>query len=149
LRIGGAVDARNVQRSDEIFLLAPPSGAAATTIAPGCNAAPRLTAREPWVGGLAMQVDLEGVPPAIPAMILLADRRQTTTIGNGCAFELGGAVVSRLVLPRPQGLARIEFDVPNAPTLRGLVVFAQGAMLDAASASGFALSNAMRLVVGD
>jgi hypothetical protein len=124
-----------------------PAGVAEFGSACGTPAA-RLAARaRPRVGAGAFGLETSaGGAPA--ALFGLADAQASVPLGNGCTLLLGGAVALTFV-PAPGGEAEVSIPIPGAVALRGLVLFAQAAVLDNAAAGGFRLTQGLRLEVGD
>jgi hypothetical protein len=100
---------------------------------------------EPLLGG-QVRFDLR-VPPPI-AFLLLADAAGNTMFGPCTVVPALGQAT--LLVPTPNGAAAIAVSVPDAGSLLGFGVYAQGVALDASSPSGIglAVTNDVQFVIG-
>ncbi len=118
----------------------------------GCPAAgaPRLRAsNQPQLGrAFALTVGTDGLL-ASPILIALDSRSGLVPLGHGCAVYLSGFSIVLLVAANASGAAWIDLPLPAVGAARGLHVHAQAVSLSGANPLGLALSNGLRLRLGD
>jgi len=101
------------------------------------------------VGG-AFGVGLANARIVTPAMLFLAFAQATAPLGAGCTAYVGSPVTTFLLFTDVTGFSLFGIAVPGNATLVGLDVFCQWVVFDPAGAlSGLALSDALRVQIGD
>jgi hypothetical protein len=83
-----------------------------------------------------------------PTVVGFAGGETNRPLGNGCTLLVQDPFVLRLTVANADGFGSTVVDLPRAPALRGARFAAQAAFL-APAPPGFALSNGLRLLVGD
>ncbi len=125
--------------------------AAAVTHGAGCGSAgrvPQLQGNAPLLGGPVL-LDLLTAMPGAPCLIGVAASSRSVMLPGGCTLLIDSPLASVLVSSSVFGTATARFLVPEAPGLRGLTLFAQGAVLDPGTPLGVGLSGGLRLVLGE
>jgi hypothetical protein len=128
--------------------LLPASTSAFGAGCPGAAGTPVLASTAPVLGDPAFAMDLVGGAPLAPCAIALATATRPLPLG-GCTVHVDGTIASRLFVTSTGGFASLKFAVPPQPTFRGMQLFGQAVVLDAASPIGLALTNGLRVVLGD
>jgi hypothetical protein len=135
----------------ETLVLGTPAGS--RVVGSGCAGAagvPKLQSGTPYLGNPAFSIHLVDARPAAPATIALSFFAQTTPLGGGCSLHLGGTLFTWPVTTSASGAAQIKLAIPPSADLRGLPLFAQAIVVDAAGPIlGLALSGARGHTVGD
>lgn len=124
----------------------------ATSYGAGCGGAtgaPVLgTFGDPRIGHAGFALELHGAPPDGANLVILSLRQDDVPIGDACRLLVGSALWFYGGTTSPLGFASHALPIPDDPGLRGARVFAQAAVLDAASALGFALTAGLQIDVG-
>ena len=116
----------------------------------GTTTATSLTAfGRPRPGNRALHVDLRAEATQRPAMLGLALQSTNLTLGNGCTMHLQNPFATAIWFTDANGLWHHPLALPDDMALRGVQLVAQGAVLDPASAGGFALTQGLSLTIGD
>lgn len=139
------------QLGDQHWVLGPLQRAAVQATGSGCGsgAGPVLTAAQPHLGSPACPVDLLRAPALAPTMLALSLQTQTVGLGGGCSLYLGGVAATLATTTNAHGCATAALTVPDHAAWRGLDFYAQAAVLDPGAPFGVALSQGLRLSVGD
>jgi hypothetical protein len=139
--------------TNDVWFFGDTTQAQSTPVGSGCAGSagvPVLAGSPPSLGESGVALELIDAAPAAPAAIGLSFASASVPLGGGCTLLLGPSAGARFLLTNATGNARQPLPVPEAPALRGLTVFAQGAVLDAAGAfAGLAFTAGLQLVVGD
>jgi hypothetical protein len=113
------------------------------------------TAGTPWItsgssnlGNPSFALDVGGAPAHAPCLVGLSFTAGSVAIGS-CNLLLGPLVTVLTATGSASGFATMPAPIPASPVLRGLVVHAQALVLDAAAPSGFAMTQGLRVTVGD
>jgi hypothetical protein len=115
----------------------------------GTAGVPQLVANDPFLGNGACAVDLLRARANAPALIGLALASNALPLGGGCTLYLRDAV-PMFVVTNGDGFAGLRLPLPFDQGLRGLQVYAQGAVLDPQGAlGGVAVSAGLVLRLGD
>ena len=116
----------------------------------GSTTATSLTAFGlPRPGNRALHVDLRAEATQRPAMLGLALQSTNLALGNGCTMHLQNPFATAIWFTDANGLWHHPLALPDDMALRGVQFVAQGAVLDPASAGGFALTQGLSLTIGD
>jgi hypothetical protein len=137
-----------------VSYLAPPS-ASVTNLGFGCNGIQLAATGLPQVGNGAFALTISGAAPGSAAYVFVASGLASTPLqlGGGCVLALdyasalsnfNGGLYLGPVTTGSSGQVAFPAPVPPFGYLHGLAVHVQGITI----ASGFAGSNALRLVVG-
>lgn len=103
----------------------------------------------PGFGNANLHLDLRADARLRPALLGFGLAAGSTPIGNGCEFLLQNPIATRVWFTDAFGFWHQSLPLPNVPALRGLDLYVQGAVLDPASAGGLAMTQGLRLTVGD
>jgi hypothetical protein len=124
-----------------------------TSLGPGCggpSGPPTLTASAGNPGAPAFTLDLVDAPPSAPSLFALGLSSAAVPLGGGCTLYLPAPTVVGFALTNASGFADVRTAIPNDPSVRGLVVFAQAAVFDPQGPfAGASFSGGLRLVIGD
>jgi hypothetical protein len=105
--------------------------------------------RAPRLGEASFHLDLRVDATLRPAFIGLALNRANVPLGQGCEFLLQDAVTTSLWFTDAAGFLRQRLPIPSLNALRGVILHAQGAVLDPASPLGLAMTQGLSLQCGD
>jgi hypothetical protein len=134
-------------------LVRSPLHASATDVGTGCGAGSvdtTLTAfRTPRFGDADFHVDLRSAAGLRPALLGFGLGLGTVPLGHGCTYYLQNSVATQVGFTDALGFWPAPLPLPMVPSLRGLVLHAQGAVVDPAAPAGFALTQALSLRIGD
>lgn len=114
----------------------------------GTAGVPQLASDLPFLGNEQFTIELIGARPGAPAVVGLDSMAQAVSIGGGCTVYLQQPSPS-FVVTDGNGLAAVRGRVPYHVALRGMRLFAQGAVLDPLNGAGVAFTAGLELVVGD
>jgi hypothetical protein len=103
----------------------------------------------PRVGTEGLHLDLRAAATLRPAMIGYALQSGSLSLGGSCRVYLDDPFASTVWFTDQFGYWHRRVGLPSVPALRGLQVFAQGAVLDPASPGSLALSQGVALTIGD
>lgn len=103
----------------------------------------------PRFGNANLHLDLRADARLRPALLGFGLAAGSTPIGNGCEFLLQNPIATRVWFTDAFGFWHQNLPLPNVPALRGLDLYVQGAVLDPASAGGLAMTQGLRLTIGD
>lgn len=127
--------------------------AAADDVGVGCGAAGReatLTAfRMPRLGDGDFHLDLRAEAGMRPALLGFGLALGAVPIGNGCVFRVQNPLWTQVWFTDANGFWHHRLPLPQAAALRGMVLHAQGAVVDPAVPGGFALTQGLSLRLGD
>jgi hypothetical protein len=102
----------------------------------------------PWLGNASFAFDLTTALPGLTAgLVAFGSQPAVIPLPGGCTAWFAPEA-TQLVLANA-GFGSVSLPVPSLPSLLGAQLLAQGVVLDAAVAQGFALSAGIGLVVGD
>ncbi|MCU0867527.1 MAG: hypothetical protein MUC36_27415 [Planctomycetes bacterium] len=102
----------------------------------------------PWLGNASFAFDLTTALPGLTAgLVAFGSQPAVIPLPGGCTAWFAPEA-TQLVLAN-NGFGSVSLPVPPQPSLLGAQLLAQGVVLDAAVAQGFALSAAIGIVVGD
>jgi hypothetical protein len=114
----------------------------------GSNGPPRLGVALPLIGSQGFVVDLLGLASS-PCSIGLAMNTKTAILGGGCSYYLDAPLATFSSMTNASGFASVQNVVPNDPSLRGGLVYAQGFVVDAQGAfAGLAFTSGLKLTLG-
>jgi hypothetical protein len=125
--------------------------AAVSTLGAGCGSTagpPRFTADAPYLGNRGCALELAGLANA-PCLFAAAFSTLSQPLGAGCTLLLAPPITDVLDVTNSSGIAQRVLPIALKPALRGLVVYAQGGVLDPSAPLGFGLTPGLRLAVGD
>ena len=145
-------DAAYIVSADTTWLLTDDQGTAEDygTSCGGSTTTTSLTAfRRPRYGDAQFHLDLRADAAVRPALIGFGLGQASTPLGNGCEFLLQNPFATRVWFTDANGYWPSALPLPNATALRGFVLHAQGAVLDPASPGSLAMSQGLRLTIGD
>ncbi|MCA8949797.1 MAG: hypothetical protein KDE27_09865 [Planctomycetes bacterium] len=118
----------------------------------GCgptNRVPRLgTFGEPVLGEPAFGLDVVGTAPNSLCITGLSFGGVTPT-GSGCELLLAPGIAALVGITNGSGFAHFPQPLPQWESFRGVELFAQAFALDALAPNGYALSQGLKLVLGD
>jgi len=109
----------------------------------------RLALATPARPAGVVQFDLLDAQATSVGVIGLGGSLGNLGLGQGCSLLLGTSFGSQWLLTNSNGFASQAFVVPNALNLRGVTVYAQGAVISPMSAPGFAVSQALMVTIGE
>lgn len=120
------------------------------TLGAGCGTPPlRLGARTlPRPAEAEFGFEIDRAPPGAPILLLLATGPGSLVVG-GCTVGVAPNGLPLFLVADPRGAALLRLPLPASPALLGLQTFAQAFALAPGTASGFAASATLRVVVGD
>jgi hypothetical protein len=126
---------------------------AVTSLGPGCGGPfgpPTLTASAGNPGAPAFTLDIVDAAANAPSLFALGFSGAAVPLGGGCTLFLPAPTVVGFALTNASGFADIRTAIPNDPSVRGLVVFAQAAVLDPLGPfAGVSFTGGLRLAIGD
>ncbi len=125
---------------------------AATVFGAGCSGSrgvPWSTCGRSALGNDGFALEFGNVPASTACLVGLSLFTGTTALRPGCDLRLGVLVSLLGATANPYGFAELPIPIPADPILRGLDVHAQALAIDGAAATGFALSPALRVTIGD
>jgi len=126
-----------------------PTPATAVSYGAGCGRNVGFALAHPPRPGGVLQCDLVDAVPNALIGVAVGLGSANIPIGNGCAMLTQLSIGSRIAFALPSGFGPIRFGLANEPTLRGLTVYLQGAVLDPNSPAGYALTNGIAATIGD
>lgn len=131
-------------------LTATPHAALATgTGCAGSRGVPWLTCGQAALGNDRFAFELGGALPFAPGFTGLAFASGAHALAPGCTLHTAMPALLFAATANVAGFLAMPIAIPADPILRGLVVHAQALTLDPGTPAGFALSNALRVTVGD
>lgn len=132
-----------------VLTSAPPQNSALGSGCPGSTSEPALQPfGRPWLGNASYALDLQtALPGATPGLIAFGFVASPTPLPGGCTLQFPAVAVQFVIAV--DGFATAPLHVPFDPALRGVQILAQGAVLDLATANGFALTAGLVSVLGD
>lgn len=125
------------------------STADAGTGCAGSYGVPRLACEIPRLGAGSIELTMNDAPPVAVVAFGLSLTQRSLALGGGCSFFLDTPIAWAGATSSGHGHAETRLPMPLDLTLRGLELWSQGAALDPAAAHGFALTQAVRLRIGD
>lgn len=96
---------------------------------PGFATTPELVANEPYVGNASQSLDLSSGRAFAPCVFGVSPTASNHPAGNGCTILVADPWLQLRVSSRT-GFATLTLPIPLQPSLRGLRVHAQAAVLD-------------------
>lgn len=115
----------------------------------GAVPAPRLLANMPRLGAQRHSYDLQTAVSSTPCIFGFSTVPQNLALGGGCSLYLGAPLSTFGAVSNALGFASFDWSVPFDPALRGLILHAQGFVLDARSpVLGLAFSSALDARIG-
>lgn len=105
--------------------------------------------RPPRQGDDKFRVELRAEAAQQPSLIGLGLTLGAAPLGNGCTLYLTNAVGGFFGSTDSYGFRSQSIPLPDSPSLRGIPVHFQGAVIDPASPTGFAMTQALTIQVGD
>lgn len=134
--------------------LATQSPATKEDVGSGCGTASGIPALAthgaPALGGGLFGFDVHAPATGITlAAIGAATAPAAIPLGGGCTWRLSNAVAGPLLVTSAAGFAAWTIPVPSAPILLGIELYGQGVVLDSHAPLGWALTQAIKAVVGD
>lgn len=105
--------------------------------------------RPPRQGDDKFRVELQAEAAQQPSLIGMDSTLGAAPLGNGCTLYLANAVGGFFGSTDSYGFRSQSIPIPDSPSLRGIPVHFQGAVLNPASPAGFALTQALTIQVGD
>jgi hypothetical protein len=131
-----------------------PSLAAASVYGNGCAGTlgvPRLSAAgRPFLGSPSFGCELTAAAANAACLLAIDVSAAAASLPGGCTLLLQQPRAWSVTAAARGGAAWFAAPVPASAPLKGLVVFAQAAVLDPAGAfAGIALSNGVRLLIAD
>jgi hypothetical protein len=129
--------------------LVPTATQAFGTACSGTSGRPSLTSGVPFLGNQNFALDLNSTRATAACIFLLAPDTQALQLGGGCTLYLKGSLMPFFAAANAAGFASVKLSIPFDPSLRGNI-YAQGAVVDPVGpVAGLALSNGLRLAIGD
>lgn len=100
-------------------------------------------------GNQGFHLDVRAEASSSPTLLGLALATTNLSLGNQCTLYLQNPIGSLFTATDARGFLHQRLPLPNDGTLRGVTVYAQAAVLDPASAGGLALTQGLRITLGD
>jgi hypothetical protein len=95
------------------------------------------------------EVDVRAAAPLRPFAVALGDAAAGIAIGGGCTLLVQNSLATLFWFTNAAGFGHVPVSVPDNLALRGLQVYAQAGLLDPLAPLGVALTQGLRLTVGD
>lgn len=130
------------------------TAAAAEGFGAGCalGVMPALHAMmHPTPGNALFAIDLGSLAPSAPTFLVLGLGSQSQPLGAGCTLLVAQPLATLFAMAPPSGQVRHAIPIPNDPGLRGVLIVAQGAVLDPARSllGTVTLTAGLRVIIGD
>lgn len=100
-------------------------------------------------GNQGFHLDVRAEAVSSPTVLGLALATTNVSLGNQCTLYLQNPIGSLFTATDAHGFLHQPLGLPGSGSLRGVVVYAQAAVFDPASAGSLAMTQGLRVTLGD
>jgi len=136
-------------QSTELLTTQPATSLAYGLDCAGSMGAPTLRSfGAPALGNDSFAFDLHSaLPGSLPALLVYGLQSATSPLPSGCTLNVAPISIEFTVVTA--GIATVGLPIPPDLSLRGVAIFVQGALLDAATPAGYATTRGLQCTIGD